>query len=502
MSTFVKKLSNALLRMPPLQAIHLLGIRGKSAVKISNELAKGAKPCSSLEIASIYPPALVERESSAFFYEIMIPKWIGKVKTISEMTEVTKAEISIQNLLNELNTMLIIFAKEVTVLKDNPSYAFTKRTRLNRKQREKVARLIRKDILSILDRIKGLPIPIKRQIDEFKVNLFRFQKEAFLYGCKGRALTTISYQDLNCFRLEENEWRAQFGISLGTSFADGISIVFAEKQPRTAQPFHAHYNHETTSFLSEGSQVDQLILTTGGELGHNIYSPHLGDRVFIPPKSYHRLENPGGNLAPDFTIKDPLTSLLKEDLPPATNEREIIRRLSALPESERKNVELLDQVKTRNISEGVTEITVGDYPDMHYQVRLNDQGLIAFNPNIKEVIPETNGKITIKAKLLLIEPGKSTKLSFSPLYDNTQVVYCLPWPQNIPHNWSIEKEIGGNKLKATVAMGRRTITISGGDLFVIDGDSISSNKLTLTNIGELTAMFLIVVPAESKNPHI
>ncbi|PIS28197.1 hypothetical protein COT42_08740 [Candidatus Saganbacteria bacterium CG08_land_8_20_14_0_20_45_16] len=67
MSTFVKKLSNALLRMPPLQAIHLLGIRGKSAVKISNELAKGAKPCSSLEIASMIesPADFLSREHFA-----------------------------------------------------------------------------------------------------------------------------------------------------------------------------------------------------------------------------------------------------------------------------------------------------------------------------------------------------------------------------------------------------------------------------------------------------
>ena len=78
------------------------------------------------------------------------------------------------------------------------------------------------------------------------------------------------------------------GVATPSRGAREVSVVRQRQQPGGANPEHIHDREEVVVVLA-GS-----ITVTAGEQSH-LLGP--GDAVIIPPRTSHRLENPGGEPA-------------------------------------------------------------------------------------------------------------------------------------------------------------------------------------------------------------
>jgi len=192
----------------------------------------------------------------------------------------------------------------------------------------------------------------------------------------------------------------------------------------------------TKEFVDEGEDKDkEVIEPVRGGKKYVIYDKDVpfATMINMPKNTFHTLNNTSEKVPSiDFTIKDPITQLIKNYDPN--------------PEGKLNEPEVKSG-KPERYQWG--EIYKHDY-GTYNRLMSRDNGEMAYDVFNDEVgpIPIMYDKIELTIKMVVVNPKNLTdEFPFSHLYDEMQPIRIFPWPANIPEDDKVENSIDPAKHK-------------------------------------------------------
>lgn len=211
----------------------------------------------------------------------------------------------------------------------------------------------------------------------------------------------------------------------------------------------------------------------------------FGHIICMPKNTFHTLRNKSKTRPSiDFTVKDPVTQLIKTFSPPQEK--------------------LLESVEVRGIDR--KQIQGGEQYAMAYPARYCSKMLT--DPETGEMyyhfdergqpIPVMYAPVGVNLQLVTVNANEETeKFPFVPFYDDMQVIRIFPWPKVIPeddrpgqirHAWVLDRDCYKIKAEVTVYDAQGNIIqkeiVQGGDIVILHKSLGAGIKYSVRNISD------------------
>ncbi|MDP8264322.1 MAG: PEP/pyruvate-binding domain-containing protein [Candidatus Aceula lacicola] len=344
---------------------------------------------------------------------------------------------------------------------------------------------------------------------------------------------------------ESTRWARQYyPLHKGRRFADGIGVTEAENGRGMQQRWHVHETtQEFTTSICDNTQVrwarevnagektkmstrdnkEIEVIVQGKDKNKEVIEIEdngkiikivvvaeklvaFANMIAMPKSTFHTLKNTRTDVPSiDFTVKDPVTQIMKTFSPP----EEVALGEPKILEPKKEENQWGTIYEHEYLSPYNTRLLINDFGQMAYE--LDEKG----NP-----VPQMYDLAHMRLRIVEVKPGKTTdKFIFSSIYEDEQlqVVRIFPWPKQIPQdnpkdsskNWILDRDHSQIKAKINVydAAGQEIVDgkvdAQGGDFILIDNSrrEKTARSFTITNNSENnhSLVFFFVEAAKSSD---